>query len=179
MNNTALLIIDMINDFQFSHGPILSQKCEDIVEPILQLKQKMKKLGHPVIYVNDHYNLWRADIQQLLTYCTNDYSKQVIQAVKPEKDDYFFIKPHYSAFYETPLSSLLGHLKIQNIILTGIAGNICILFTANDAYMRNYQLYVPKDCIASNNDQDNSHALKIMNVTLKANILPSFKLSLQ
>lgn len=179
MNNTALLIIDMINDFQFSHGPILSQKCNLIIEPILQLKQQMKKLGYPVIYVNDHYNLWRADIQQLLAYCTNDYSKQIIQAIAPEKDDYFFIKPHYSAFYETPLNSLLGHLKIQNIILTGIAGNICVLFTANDAHMRNYQLYVPKDCIASNHDEDNVHALKMMHETLKANISPSFHLYLK
>ncbi|CAM4408803.1 isochorismatase [Bacillus manliponensis] len=178
MNNTALLIIDMINDFQFSHGPILSQKCEGIIEPILQLKQKMKKLGHPTIYVNDHYNLWRADIQQLLTYCKNDYSEKIIEAIKPEKDDYFFIKPHYSAFYETPLNSLLGHLKIQNVILTGIAGNICILFTANDAHMRNYQLYVPNDCTASNNDQDHLYALKVMNRTLKANIAPSSNLPL-
>ncbi|MCT4571957.1 cysteine hydrolase, partial [Bacillus thuringiensis] len=81
-----------------------------------------------------------------------------------------------SAFYETPLNSLLGYLKIENLILTGVAGNICILFTANDAHMRNYTLYVPEDCIASNNDQDNIHALKIMETTLKATITSSTKI---
>lgn len=70
MKNTALLIIDMINDFQFSHGPILAQKCEIIKNPILQLKDTMKSLGYPIIYVNDHYQLWRSDIDQLITHCT-------------------------------------------------------------------------------------------------------------
>ncbi|MRR39641.1 isochorismatase family cysteine hydrolase, partial [Bacillus anthracis] len=83
------------------------------------------------------------------------------------------IKPHYSAFYETPLNSLLGYLKIENLILTGVAGHICILFTANDAHMRNYTLYVPQDCITSNHDQDNLHALQIMETKLKATIVLS------
>ncbi|RWQ69518.1 isochorismatase family cysteine hydrolase [Bacillus cereus] len=176
MKNTALLIIDMINDFQFSHGPILAKKCETITNPILQLKKKMKSLGYPIIYVNDHYQLWRSDIDQLITHCTNEYSGNIIHKIAPSFDEYIFIKPHYSAFYETPLNSLLGYLKIENLILTGVAGNICILFTANDAHMRNYKLYVPQDCIASNNDQDNIHALKIMETTLKANITSSTKI---
>lgn len=179
MKNSALLIIDMINDFQFSHGPILSQKCQMIVEPILHLKQTMKALGYPIIYINDHYHLWRADINQLITHCTNQYSKNIIQAIAPKKDDYVFIKPHYSAFYETPLNSLLGHLKIEKLILTGISGNICILFTANDAHMRNYELYVPHNCTVSNSDQDNQHALHIMEATLKANITHSSQLQFE
>ena len=176
MKNTALLIIDMINDFQFSHGPILAKKCGIITNPILQLKKTMKSFGCPIIYINDHYQLWRSDIDQLITHCTNEYSKNIIHKIAPNADDYIFIKPHYSAFYETPLNSLLGYLKIENLILTGVAGNICILFTANDAHMRNYTLYVPQDCIASNDDQDNLHALKIMEATLKANIVPSFQI---
>ena len=136
----------------------------------------MKSLGYPIIYVNDHYQLWRSDIDQLITHCTNEYSENIINKIAPSFDEYIFIKPHYSAFYETPLNSLLGYFKIENLILTGVAGNICILFTANDAHMRNYKLYVPQDCIASNNDQDNIHALKIMETTLKANITSSTKI---
>ncbi|EMA6345173.1 isochorismatase family cysteine hydrolase [Bacillus cytotoxicus] len=179
MKNTALLIIDMINDFNFSGGPILAKKCEMLATSILHLKQSMKTLGYPIIYINDHYQLWRSDINQLISHCTNSYSKNIIQMISPEPDDYVFIKPHYSAFYETPLNSLLGYLKIENLIITGVAGNICILFTANDAHMRNYNLYIPEDCIASNSDQDNIHALKIMQTILKANIMPSsqFKLT--
>ncbi len=102
MKNTALLIIDMINDFQFSHVPILAKKCETITNPILQLKKKMKSFGYPIIYVNDHYQLWRSDIDQLITHCTNEYSENIIHKIAPSFDEYIFIKPHYSAFYETP-----------------------------------------------------------------------------
>ena len=62
----------------------------------------------------------------------------------------FVLKPKHSAFYCTPFDILLNHLDTETLILTGFAGNICVLFTANDAYMRNYKLIVPKDCIGSN-----------------------------
>jgi nicotinamidase-related amidase len=180
MQNTALLIIDMINDFQFEHGPILARKCEDIVPSILKIKKAMKQKCAPVIYINDHYNLWQANMDKIVSHCRNEKNKQFLDSICPDEEDYFLIKPHYSAFYETPLNTLLGHLKVQTLILTGIAGNICVLFTANDAHMRNYNLYVPSDCIASNCDRDNAHALKVMNSILKANInessSPSFNL---
>ena len=110
MKNTALLIIDMINDFQFSHV-YPSQKCEIITNPILQLKKTMKSFGCPIIYINDHYQLWRSDIDQLITHCTNEYSKNIIHKIAPNADDYIFIKPHYSAFYETPLNSFIRLFK--------------------------------------------------------------------
>ena len=60
------------------------------------------------------------------------------------------LKPKHSGFYCTPFDILLNHLDTKTLILTGVAGNICVLFTANDAYMRNFQLIVPNDCIGSN-----------------------------
>jgi nicotinamidase-related amidase len=80
----------------------------------------------------------------------------------------FVLKPKHSAFYCTPLDILLNHLDTKTIILTGFAGNICVLFTANDAYMRNFKLIIPKDCIGSNTSQvdDNVlvHLLRIFNL---------------
>jgi nicotinamidase-related amidase len=169
-NNTALLIIDMINDFQFEHGPSLAQKCYTMMDNILHIKRMMKQHKAPVIYINDHYNLWQANMDKIISNCENELSAPILSRIKPNDDDYVLIKPHYSAFYETPLNTLLGHLKIENVILTGIAGNICVLFTANDAHMRNYNLYVPKDCIASNYEKDNEHALMVMKNVLKADI---------
>ena len=74
---------------------------------------------------------------------------------------------------EQHLNTLLHQLKVDTLILTGIAGNICVLFTANDAYMREYKLLVPEDCIASNNDHDNQYALTMMENVLKAGYKPS------
>ncbi|MBO9131506.1 isochorismatase family cysteine hydrolase [Bacillus sp. 165] len=173
MNNTALLIIDMINDFNFQHGPSLANKCYAIADNILYIKHFLKQHQAPIIYINDHYGIWQANMDKIIVNCKNELSSPIFSKIQPDDDDYFLIKPHYSAFYETPLNSLLGYLKIENVILTGIAGNICVLFTANDAHMRNYKLYVPKDCIASNDDKDNNHALTVMENVLKANIQDS------
>jgi nicotinamidase-related amidase len=169
----ALLIIDMINDFNFTHGQILSQKTTTIMDSILNLKDYFYKRNWPVIYINDHYKLWKADLESLIQHCTNERSQSIINKIAPCDEDYFLIKPKHSAFYGTALEPLLQELKVDALVLTGIAGNICVLFTANDAYMREYSLHVPQDCIASNNDKDNAYALTMMKEVLKANIEPS------
>ena len=172
-SSQALLIIDMINDFQFNYGPILAKQAEDISHNISSLKNRAKSKGCPIIYINDHYQLWQADFQKIAKKCRNQYSEHIIHRLYPEDDDFFLIKPKHSAFYGTALNTLLYSLNIKDLIITGIAGNICVLFTANDAYMREYNLTIPADCIASKTVEDNNFALRMMENTLKAAISKS------
>jgi nicotinamidase-related amidase len=79
----------------------------------------------------------------------------------------------HSGFYSTTLEVLLEYLRVDTLILTGIAANICVLFTANDAYMRDYKLYVPRDCVASNTSKETVGALDQMKRLLKADIRQS------
>ena len=176
--DTALLIIDVINHFQFEYGSSLQEQSIQLLPSLLQLKEKAKNTQIPIIYINDHYNLWQADFKKIIRHCTTTANKDYLMQIKPNEDDYFLIKPKHSAFYGTALNTLLFHLKIKKLIITGIAGNICVLFTANDAYMRDYKLYCPKDCIASVNEQDNMYALTMMKNVLKANITVSNQLLL-
>lgn len=169
----ALIIIDMINNFDFSHGPILAKKAALIARSIKKLKGQFNEKKLPVIFINDHYNLWQADLHKIIDLCRNELSQPVFDILLPEESDLFLIKPKHSAFYGTALNTLLHQLKVNTLILTGIAGNICVLFTANDAYMREYELLIPKDCLASANDKDNQYALTMMEHVLKAKIHPS------
>jgi nicotinamidase-related amidase len=179
MTKQALLIIDMINDFNFDEGKALAANTEKIIEPILKLKKSFNEKDLPVIYINDHYNLWQADFEKIMDYCRNEKSEKIISSISPEKDkDYFLIKPKHSAFYGTALHTLLQQLGVDTLILTGIAGNICVLFTANDAYMREYNLIIPEDCLASNEDQDNKYALTMMQNVLSAETKASKELGL-
>ncbi|MFL6561894.1 MAG: isochorismatase family cysteine hydrolase [Bacillus sp. (in: firmicutes)] len=164
----ALIIIDMINNFDFSHGPILAKKAFQIAGPIKNLKEQFNKNKLPVIFINDHYNLWQADFDKIIDLCRNKYSQPISEILLPEENDFFLIKPKHSGFYGTALNTLLHQLKVNTLILTGIAGNICVLFTANDAYMREYDLLIPKDCIASVDENDNLYALTMMENVLKA-----------
>ena len=86
------------------------------------------------------------------------------------------LKPKHSGFYDTTLDTLLSDLRIRRVIVTGIAGNICVLFTANDAYMRGLKIFAPADCIVSNTARDNENALRQIETVLKGNITPSDRL---
>ena len=99
--------------------------------------------------------------------------------MRPDEDDYFVLKPKHSGFFSTTLDILLDHLQVDTVILTGIAANICVLFTANDAYMRDFFLMVPEDCVASNTEEENRHALEQMRAVIKADTRPSTKLSFE
>lgn len=179
MTKKALLIIDVINDFNFDEGEALAEKTRKIIEPIINLKKAFNRKDMPVIYINDHYYLWQADFEKIKGHCRNERSEEIINLISPEADrDYFLIKPKHSAFYGTALHTLLQQLKVDTLVLTGIAGNICVLFTANDAYMREYKLIIPEDCIASNNDEDNEYALTMMKNVLSAERKPSNELDL-
>jgi nicotinamidase-related amidase len=93
--------------------------------------------------------------------------------LKPSERDYIVLKPKHSGFYDTTLETLLEDLKITRVIVAGIAGNICVLFTANDAYMRGLRVFAPSDCIVSNTAEDNAHALRQIEHVLKGRTAPS------
>lgn len=172
---TAILFIDLINDFEFQHGPSLLKECYTMLPNILRLKAYANKHNLPIIYINDHYKLWQADLNRIINQCTTDQNKAFLEQIAPTESDYFLIKPKHSAFHQTALQALLVELNVNHLIISGVAGNICVLFTANDAYMREYTLHVPSDCIASNDVEDNIYALKMMKNVLKADISPIHK----
>lgn len=170
LDKTAVVFVDLINTFDFPGSERLLENTKEILPNIIKLKQFAKNNDLPVIYVNDHYGLWQADFDKIIDYCTNDNSREVIDKIKPTSDDYFLIKPQHSAFFQTPLQSLLKELDKDHLILAGVAGDICILFTAKDAYMHQMNLTIPSNCMASEEKENNDYALYLMQSVMKANI---------
>jgi|SRR5689334_3190529 len=180
-SNAALLLIDVINDFDFPEGDQLLQLAMPVGRNISELKQRAKAEKIPCIYVNDNFGRWQSDFNKIVAHCTNEDAKgkSFVELLLPDDNDYFVLKPKHSGFYSTTLDLLLTHVGAKNLILTGIAGNNCVLFTANDAYMRDFKVYVPSDCVVSNTEEENEHALKQMQTVLKADITVSKKLDLK
>ena len=180
-SNAALLLIDVINDFDFPEGEQLLRLAMPVGKNIARLKQRAKAAGIPSIYVNDNFGRWQSDFKKIVAHCRREdgRGKPFVELLLPETDDYFVLKPKHSGFYSTTLSLLLTHLGATNLILTGIAGNNCVLFTANDAYMRDFKLFIPADCVVSNTEEENQHALKQMKTVLKADVSPSTDLDLR
>jgi len=180
-SGAALLLIDVINDFDFPEGDQLLQLAQPVGKNIAELKKRAKDAGIPCIYVNDNFGKWQSDFNKIVEHCTADDAKgkDFVKQLVPDKDDYFVLKPKHSGFYSTTLDLLLTHLSAKNLILTGIAGNNCVLFTANDAYMRDFKVFVPEDCVVSNSEEENRYALKQMQTVLKANTSPAAQLDLK
>ena len=176
----ALLLIDVINDFEFPEGDKLLRLALPAGRNIANLKRRAKDAGIPAIYVNDNFGRWRSDFKKIVAHCRDEWrGKQFVELLLPDEDDYFVLKPKNSGFYSTTLDLLLTHLGAKHLILTGIQGNNCVLFTANDAYMRDYKLFVPSDCTASNTEEENQHALAQMKNVLKADVRLAEELDLK
>ena len=176
----ALLLTDVINDLDFPEADRLLQYAQPMARKLLRLKERAKKAGIPVIYVNDNFGRWQSDFRRQVQHCLRENSRghEIVSLLQPEEDDYFVLKPKHSGFFSTTLETLLRYLGSHTLIITGIAGNFCVLFTANDAYMRDYDLIIPSDCTASNSAEENREALALMRKFLKADTRPSSKLRL-
>jgi len=176
----ALLLIDLINDFAYPGGDALLAQTLPLAERVAALKRRAKAAGIPVVYVNDNHGRWRSDFRALVEHCRRDGARgrPVVERLLPEPDDYCVLKPKHSGFYSTPLDVLLAYLRAQTLILTGIAGDHCVLFTAHDAFLRDYRLVVPADCVASIDPASNAYALGRLRDVLEADLTPSDALDL-
>ncbi|PYZ93897.1 isochorismatase [Salipaludibacillus keqinensis] len=178
--HVAILLVDMISDYDFVDGEKLFKHTVPAAENLAELKKKAQQLEIPVLYVNDNYGKWQSDFPGIVDEMRqSERGKKIVDLLEPVETDYFILKPQYSAFFMTPLELLLEYLNVKSLIIAGVAGNMCVHFTANDAFMRDYKLYIPSDCVASNSSEENDEALHLMERVLKADTTPSTKLDLE
>ena len=178
---TALLLIDVINDLEFPTGKQLVKPALRAAHHIAALKQSARKLGMPVIYANANFGRWRSDFSEVVDHCLRDdvLGRPVVELLVPDRDDYFVLKPKHSAFYATVLETLLDYLETKRVVMCGFAGDACVLLTAADAYVRDLDVYVPRDCVASASALENRKALQYMERVLHANTSASTRLDLR
>lgn len=169
---TALLLIDVINDLDFPEGGRLLRYALPAGRRIVNLKRRARRAGVPVVYVNDNFGRWRSDFRQQVTHCRQEdcLGRELALLLAPEEDDYFVLKPKHSGFYSTTLDLLLKSLHIKTVVLAGFASDICVLYTANDAYMRGYRIVVVSDGVAAERPGWNRSALAQMRRQLGAEV---------
>jgi len=177
----ALLLIDVINDFEFDEGAEdLFRFALPAAKRIARLKARAMEAGIPSIYVNDNFGKWRSDFRALVGHCIDDDTRgrPIAELLKPTDEDYFVLKPKQSGFYLTTLDLLLQHLGARTLILAGFSTDICVLFTASDAHLRDYHLLVPRDCVAAQSEFENDRVLNYMDRVLEADIRNSDEIDL-
>jgi nicotinamidase-related amidase len=176
----ALLLIDVINAMDFEGGETLARNALPAGRALAKLRQKAKALGIPVIYANDNFGKWRSDFREVVEHALEEVpGRPIAKLLKPEKDDYFVLKPKHSAFYATTLDTLLKYLGTRRLVMGGFSGDVCVLFTAGDAYMRDLHVHVPSDCVASVSAEENRRALAYMRRVLDVRTAPSTAVDLE
>ena len=176
---TALLLIDVINDLEFDGGDRLLAPALQMAEQIARLRDRARALAIPAVYVNDNFGRWQSNVDKLIAHCLRDGVRgaPLVARLRPDSDEFYFVlKPKHSGFFSTTLDILLDYLGVKTLILTGLTGDICVLFTAHDAYMRDFNLVIPSDCVASTDPGENEYTLEKMERLLDADTRPSNEL---
>ena len=149
--STALLIIDMMNLFDFKGGVALGKSALTCLPAITRLRCRFEQAAAPFIYVNDNFAHWQGGFHDLVAQCASagGPSAEIAAALAPCMGHYYVLKPKHSAFLYTPLSVLLAKLEVRRLVLTGIAVDSCIVATALDANTREFALWVPNDAVGA------------------------------
>jgi nicotinamidase-related amidase len=148
---SALLIIDMISTWDFPDAAPLAHQAVALAPRIARLKARCGAARWPVVYVNDNRGRWRSDFREQvhLSREAGGVALTITRQLMPDDDDYFVLKPKHSAFFATPLESLLHELQVRRLVLTGVTSDQCVAATVFDARMRGFEVVVPRDCVAS------------------------------
>lgn len=171
----ALLLVDFINPLNFDGGAQLAPGALAAARATHALRERLWSQGVPVIFANDNYGLWQSNFSAMVSHCLSLPGEvgEMTRLIAPGPRDIAILKPRHSAFYGTPLELLLDQMQVSQLILTGLAADICVLMTAMDAYLRSYRLWVPADCTAAESQDAQRWALAHMRGVLQCDVRAS------
>ncbi|MGE0546243.1 MAG: cysteine hydrolase family protein [Kofleriaceae bacterium] len=169
-SRAALLLVDVINAMDFPEGRQLANHARAAAKVIDRLRQRAKAAAVPVVYTNDNFGRWRSDFRATLRNAQQPEMPgcAIAKLLAPDDDDYFVLKPKHSAFYGSSLDLLLAYLGTERIVITGFAADICVQFTAQDAFLRDLEIIVPSDATASETPRKKTAALTFMREHFRA-----------
>jgi nicotinamidase-related amidase len=168
--SVALLLVDVINAMEFPGAHKLERSATAAAKKLAELRTRAQRAGVPCIYANDNFGRWRSDFKTLVEHVRkgDGAGAAIAELLTPGEHDYFVLKVKQSAFYQTCLGLLLEHLGVNTLIIGGVATDNCVNMTANDAYLRGFELLVLRDGSASENAAAHRAALTQMRRVLKA-----------
>ncbi len=129
----ALLLIDVLSDFQHEDGDDLAASFRGAAGPLADLIDDARRQGMPVIFANDPVGHWSDSRESLVQRARHGPAGEVIHLIEPREREIVILKPRYSAFDHTPLEIVLDDLEVHHIVLAGTATEMCVTQTAIDA----------------------------------------------
>lgn len=152
-DTTAILVIDMLNEFCKPGGAMVLPGYEELLEPQTALIKAGRKAGVPIVFIKDTHrpNMRRErEFAKRTPHCLEgEWGAQIISELEPQANDIFVVKRRYSGFFNTDLDLTLKDLEIDTLVVIGVVTNICVRSTVHDAFFLGYNVVVPEDCVAA------------------------------
>jgi nicotinamidase-related amidase len=172
----VLVLIDWINPLNFPGAEKLAKPALAAARATVRLREQLDDAKVAVVYANDNYGVWQSDFQALVAQCCarDDISGEIARLLAPRPRDITLLKPRHSAFFCSALELLLHDMGAKQLILSGLATDICVQMTAADAFLRGYEgVWVPSDCTAAETTAAKTASLKYMKDVLKCEVGPA------
>jgi nicotinamidase-related amidase len=169
--HTALIVVDMLQTYDFDAGEQLAESAAEVVEPLVDLIERARDDDDVVtIHVNDALGPWTSDRRKILEHALDGRHPELVEPFEPPDDGLFVVKARHSIFYGTPLDHILGQEGVKHLVLTGQATEQCVLYSALDAHIRHIPVTIPRDCVAHIHPELASAALRMMECNMGARI---------
>ena len=149
-NRTALLVIDMQNDFVHHGGTLVVPEAEPTLPAITGLIELAHTHGMRVVYSQDTHREGDSEWRIWPEHChEGSWGWQIVDELAPRAEDTILRKPRYDAFYGTPLDHLLRLWGVDTLVICGTLANICVHYTAASAALRWYDVVIPRDAVSA------------------------------
>ncbi|USQ85431.1 cysteine hydrolase [Streptomyces phaeoluteigriseus] len=176
MGKTALIVIDMITNYDHADAELLLPSAREAVPAAAGLLQRARDRKVPVVYVNDNFGEWRSHHGELLGTALSGPHADLVEPLVPDDDSLFVVKARHSIFFETPLAYLLDQRGIDHLVLCGQVTEQCVLYSALDAHVRHLRVTVPRDAVAHIHADLADAALRMMERNMGARLCDSEEL---
>jgi nicotinamidase-related amidase len=171
MARPALLVVDMLNRYEHPDADRLRDSVRAVVPVLADLAHEAKDGGALLVYVNDNHDDWTVGREGLAQWALDGADPSLVEPIIPGEDVPFLVKARHSAFYATQLEYLLRQYEVDRIVLTGQVTEQCVLYTALDAYIRHFDVTVPRDAVAHIHPDLADAALRMMETNMRADVV--------
>jgi nicotinamidase-related amidase len=147
---TALVVIDMQNDFVRRGGGLLVPDAAATVPAIRRLLDLARASRMRVVYSQDTHRQGDREWEIWPEHCREgSWGWEIVAELAPGVHDTVLRKAGYDAFYGTPLDDILQRWGVDTLVICGTGANICVHYTAASAALRGYAVVIPRDAISA------------------------------
>src|SRR3954471_10249969 len=149
MARTALIVIDMLNPYDHEDAEKLAESVVEQLPQMVELRDRAARADDTLtIHVNDNYEHWDSMREDLVRRALDGRRPDLVKPLLPDTAAPFIAKGRHSIFYQTSVDHLLQVEQVKRLVLCGQVTEQCIQYSALDAYMRGYDVRVPRDAVA-------------------------------